>query len=706
MTNDNKETGRPKGYAGRILRLDLTKRETSYVSTYDYAPAYPGGRAIAGRIFYDEVRPGVKAFDPENKLIFMTGATTATGVPTGGRCVFMGISPNSLPEMYTWSGIGGYFGSSLKFAGYDGIIIEGKAPEHTYVVIDDDKVSFLSAEPMWGQYVHESQAYIFKTHGRDFHSVVIGPAGENLVRNASITTSSDSAAAKAGFGAVFGSKNLKAIAVRGTGKIVPGDIEKMFALRKTLNHPPYSPNPVTHQQKIGGNDLVFEVPGGWTCGHIACSYACTMRCNRLIMDVDDVFTGEKISQNEKCVSTYAHNFKYDDGHKIGNNWGTKLNHPSVGQMLSGTYTQDKSDPEVDKLNEYYPGDETNYWGPSFDRGNLMLQMCNQYGIDKWDVIIWYFTWLSMAKQEGLLEELDFGMEPDVENPEFVRYFLDMVTYRKGKYGDIFAEGMARAMRTLGKEKFADAIYHNRFSRVGGKRTRLDIPVSLESAWGHSSHWSGRGYQPLPKAGWLQTTLGLMVSSRDAQTVEHVHDTIESFERYREDPCHSREMAHSFYVNDIYAEIKDSVTSCEWASHDVFEEDMEAEALSAATGMPFTEADVFAMGVRAKLLFRAILMKHNGRNRDIEVEEVFPYMTYPDPWGETVTWDDWNDLVDLFYEELGWDLKTGWPTRSTWEKYGLEDIADDMEAIGMLPPEGRTEYERKACPFEGHKRVRE
>ena len=124
-----------------------------------------------------EVGPEVKAFDPENKLIYMTGPTTATGIPSGGRTVFTGLSPKTLPEQYTWSGMGGWFGSELKFAGYDGLIIEGKAKEPTYIYIEDGKVQFLSAEKLWGQYVHETQEMLEEIHGKDVKSIVIGPGG-------------------------------------------------------------------------------------------------------------------------------------------------------------------------------------------------------------------------------------------------------------------------------------------------------------------------------------------------------------------------------------------------------------------------------------------------------------------------------------------------------------------------------------------------
>ena len=111
------------------------------------------------------------------------------------------------------------------------------------------------------------------------------------------------------------------------------------------------------------------------------------------------------------------------------------------------------------------GDIVDFWKPDFDKGSVMMDMCNEYGIDKWDVIVWFMTWLSMCKKEGLLEDMDFSMEVDVENEEFVKYFLDMITYRRGKYGPIFAEGMARAIRTLGKEKYGDSVYHGRYSQM-------------------------------------------------------------------------------------------------------------------------------------------------------------------------------------------------------------------------------------------------
>jgi len=680
----NSEFQTPYGYVGKIARINLTDKSVKHIPTSNYVPKYIGGRTVCNKIFWDEVKPGTDALSPGNKIIFMTGPTTATGIPTGGRSEMTGISPNSYPEMYSWSGIGGFVGSELKYAGYDGFIIEGKAEEPTYVLIDDDKISFHSALPLWGLLVHASQRKLEELHGKDVESMVIGPAGENLMRNASITTSNDNVAAKAGFGAVFGSKNLKAITIRGTGTVRPAYIDKLLQLRLEMGTPYMRPSPLVREMTHGmdGNEIPIE--GGWLRGQVACSHGCNQHCNRLMIDMKSAFSDEKINQVEKCVGIFAYGFKEDCSWAPIQSFETKQNNFLACKMLSREMPEpDPTDPHFDELFQPVRGDLVNFWDPDFDRGSVMMDMCNEYGIDKWDVIVWYFTWLAMAKKEGLLDDIDFGMEVDVENEEFVKYFLDMITYRKGTYGPIFAEGMARAIRTLGKEKFGDSIYQGRFSQMTGKR--LDIPVSLETAWGHSYHWQGRGFEgTINKVGWLATSLSLMLSSRDTQTNAHHHDTYPNYLLIRDDPCHSELLADGVIMNENKADIKDAVTCCDWQSPDLFWPDMESEMFTAATGIPMTFLELDDAAVRSRLLFRAILIRNHERTRDLEVGAIFPTMQYPDPFGETVSWQDWNDLVDIYYDRRGWDKKTGWPTRETYEKYGLKDVADELETIGKLP----------------------
>ncbi|MDR1712660.1 MAG: hypothetical protein LBR39_00665 [Coriobacteriales bacterium] len=674
------------GYVGTILRINLSDFSVSTVATASYVPKYIGGRALANRIFYDEVGPEVGALTPENKIIFMTGPTTATGIPTGGRSVFTGIAANNYPEQYAWSGIGGWFGAEVKFAGYDGFILEGAAPEPAYIFIDDDKVSFFSAAGLWGRLVHDTQATLEAMHGREIKSIVIGPAGENLMRNASITTSNDNVAAKSGFGAVFGAKNLKAISVRGSGVVVPADIKRLFELRLQMCSPAMRPNPVVHEFVHGMDGNQIAVLGGWYRGQVACSHGCNQHCCRLMMDMPSAFSdSETVNQVEKCVGIFAYGFAEDCAWLPIMSWETEQNTLPPCKMLSGEPpAPDLSDPHLPALFAKVPGDIVNYWKPDFHKGSVMMHLCNEYGIDKWDVIVWYFTWLSMAKKEGLLEDMDFGMEVDVENEVFVRYFLDMICYRRGKWGQLFGEGMARATRELGYEKYSRSIYHGRYSQaVPG--LQLDLPVSLETAWGMSYHWAGRGYEGSNnKPTWLAVTLMQMTSTRDTQTVAHFHGDYNDLLAIGDDPCHSRILVDDVIMNENKAELKDSVSTCEWQSPDLYWTSMEAEMFTCATGIEITEEELEEAAVRSKLLMRAITMRNHARTRQLEVDSIYPSIIYPDCHGETVTEVEFNDLVDLYYEARGWDQATGWPTRETWERYGLADVAHDMQELGMLP----------------------
>ena len=146
LLENPENTQRLYGYCGKIARINLTTREVSTLSTYQYVPKYVGGRMLIHRIFWDEVAPGTGAFDEGNKFIYMNGPTTGTGIPAGGRSAACAIGPSVLPEQFTFGNIGGWFATELKYAGYDGFIIEGKSEEHVYIKIEDDKIEILPAD--------------------------------------------------------------------------------------------------------------------------------------------------------------------------------------------------------------------------------------------------------------------------------------------------------------------------------------------------------------------------------------------------------------------------------------------------------------------------------------------------------------------------------------------------------------------------------
>ena len=679
-------TGHLTGYCGKIVRINLTTGEISYLSTYKYVPKYIGGKTLINRIFWDEVKPGTGAFDEGNKFIYMTGPTTGCGIPASGRSAACSIGPSVNPEQYVWGNIGGWFATELKLAGYDGFIIEGKAQSPVHIKIEDDKIEILPADDLWGTRVHQAQSALEEKYGHEFKSMVIGPAGENLVRIASITTSNDCVFAKGGFGAVWGSKKLKAITVHGTGIVLPSDVEKIKYLRMNMNHPSMRPSPVLHLDSIGVPGSEFPVK--YDRGNMACSPGCNQHCNALLMNGRSAFGDEPVNHIEKCVSICTFDYRKDIPTTVGMFWPTQQNYCAPCKLLGRDFPEpDFTDPNFEGQAKPIAPDILNFWGPDYGRGTIINDMCNEYGIDKWEIVIWLMTWISMCKSEHLLDgnDLGTGMEVDVENEDFMRTLITNLVYRKGYYGNLFAEGMSRAIRELGYDKYSETIYHGRFSQMlGGKRT--DLPVSLEAAWGQSVHWQGRGYEgAIEKPTWLAMNLINMTSSRDAQTVEHFHCKYEYHDEAMKDPYHCEHVIEAVIHTQNAADVKDSVMSCEWQSPNLWWGSMEAEMFAAATGYPMTEEELYEEAAfRSKLLYRAILIRNFGRTRRMEMEAIWRTISIPDTWNEVADWQQWNEMVDLYYEKRGWDLETGWPYRETYEKYGLKDVADEMEALGFLP----------------------
>ncbi|MBW1913054.1 MAG: aldehyde ferredoxin oxidoreductase family protein [Deltaproteobacteria bacterium] len=215
------------GWVGKILRVDLSRGEHSVEDLNpDMARKFIGGSGLGTKILYDEVDPKTDALGPDNKLVFATGPLTGTGAICCNRLMVITKSP--LTGCITSSNSGGYFGTEMKLAGYDMIIFEGKAPEPVYLSILDDQIELKPAKHLWGETVQKTEelirAEIDNTWNAEGTRVLsIGPAGERLVKVACIMNDGSRALARSGVGSVMGSKNLKAIAVRGTGAVMIHD---------------------------------------------------------------------------------------------------------------------------------------------------------------------------------------------------------------------------------------------------------------------------------------------------------------------------------------------------------------------------------------------------------------------------------------------------------------------------------------------------
>lgn len=214
------------GYNGKVLRVNLKER-TIKVEALDLEEAkkFIGGRGLGTKMLMDEIDPMVDPLSPENKLIIITGPLTGTPVPTGGR--YMVVTKSPLSGTIACSNSGGYWGAEFKAAGYDAIIFEDKADVPVYLAIVDDKVEIRDAGSLWGKLVTETTDMIKKEMPDKSRVLAIGPGGERLSKMAAIMNDYDRAAGRSGVGAVMGSKNLKAIAVKGSSKPQIANEEKL-----------------------------------------------------------------------------------------------------------------------------------------------------------------------------------------------------------------------------------------------------------------------------------------------------------------------------------------------------------------------------------------------------------------------------------------------------------------------------------------------
>lgn len=213
------------GWTGKVLRVDLTNGTCSDEDlNMEWADQYLGQRGLASKYLAEEINPKVDPLSADNKLIFVTGPLTGTCASTGGR--YSVVTKGALTGAIACSNSGGYLGAELKFAGYDMIIFEGRAKKPVYLYLIDGKAELLDASEIWGTSVWDTDAWLKSRHQEpQMHVAAIGVAGENQVLYACIVNDLHRAAGRSGVGAVMGSKNLKAVAVRGTGGVKVDDFK-------------------------------------------------------------------------------------------------------------------------------------------------------------------------------------------------------------------------------------------------------------------------------------------------------------------------------------------------------------------------------------------------------------------------------------------------------------------------------------------------
>jgi aldehyde:ferredoxin oxidoreductase len=283
------------GYAGKILKVDLSAASTSDIPTSDYADRFIGGRGIAAKIYWDEVPPESKAFDPENRLIVMTGPMAGYPGIAGSISQICGKSSATNPEQFFYTSMGGDWGAHLKFAGYDGVVVHGKSEKPVYILVQDGKAELRNASALWGKDAAEAREMLKGELGKSAKVLSTGPAGENMVTFASTLAERDAAAWG---GAIMGSKKLKAIVSRGKDSRPPvANPEKLEELKKYLRG-------VGHGAGYGLGKFL-EAPSLIRKPEIC--YGCVKGCGRGMQE-----TADGIKVKSSCQNAVFYLFAADD----------------------------------------------------------------------------------------------------------------------------------------------------------------------------------------------------------------------------------------------------------------------------------------------------------------------------------------------------------------------------------------------------------
>ncbi len=633
------------GWAGTLLRVNLTDR---IIQKEEYPEALRhqliGGRGVNSRLLYDEVKPGIDPLGPENKLFFGTSPLTGTGLVPSGRIHVTAKSP--LTGILGDSNAGGHFGPEMKWAGYDHIIFEGAADKPVYLWIDDDQVEIRDAGHLWGKVVSETYAILWEELGDPrIRIAAIGPAGENLVRFASLMTDYGNACGKTGMGTVMGSKNLKAVAVRGTKGFQVADPEAFKAIAR---------------------DWVRKIKKASTYGNFS-KFGTLM----YLTQYDD--QGRSVARNSQVTA----DIDYID------NYGAKsmMKHMTRSVACFGCPIHCKHEFKIKKgpfTGEEGHGTEfciMSAHGPSCgntDEAALLKinNICNEYGVcgdTSGITLAAAFEWY----QRGIITKEDTdGVALEWGNVDGQIEML-MKTIRREGFGDLLADGSAIAAEKIGKgaEKY---ISHTK----GGDIDQVDIRTLKGCAL--SDAVSSRGADP--QRGWP----GVEFYPMKPETAKKLFGN--------ENAADPRSYEGKGVLVDFYTSLCtmcDAIGICKfssaWFSTPIYLKHM-GQLVGAATGVDFDEKRMGEIAARINNVERAYLVREGITRKDDTIhgramEEPVPSGPYK---GERLEKEGLDRMLDDYYSVVGWDRKTGAPTRKTLEHLGLQDVADELASMGKIP----------------------
>ncbi len=617
------------GMGGEILWVDMTKGSIEKRPIdEELVKNYLLGAGYLSRVLYDMIPAGTDPLGEKNVLGIATGTLTGSMFPQASRHVVAALSP--LTGVWGESHAAGFFGAELKFAGYDAIMFTGASSDPVYLNIEDSKVELLDASHLWGKDVFETDDILREKHGRAFRTLSIGQAGENLVRFAAVMNDRDRASARSGLGAVMGSKKLKAISVRGTGKLEVADpknyLKQMDIFYERMLANPFTPGRV----KYGTTSLVELMQ------HIGRLPSYNMK--------QGVFDGfEKIS-----------------GDAINEKYLVKARADYSCLQRCGRYTAVRDGPYA--FEGGAPEFETqSSMGSRCGNDNLESvlyghHLANQYGMDTISIGATISSAME-AWDEGLItaEDTD-GMDLNWGNAETIVKLTKMIALREG-FGDVLADGSALAAKRIGRgtEKFVMTV---KGQEIAGQEPRAQKSMGLAAVTAARGADHLYAFPVLDEAGFDED-----IKKRFGE--EYLPEMAE-----RLNPTYKGIMVKE--CEDFMVMIE-SVGLCKYGTQippEFYYDDI-ALALKIHNGLEFTVEDLQLIGERIVNLNRLF----NARFGITRKDDCLPERLTKDPApigpsaGEVVELDQ---MLTEYYDVRGWSQETGLPLKKTLQRLGLDE----------------------------------
>lgn len=660
------------GYAGKILRIDLNRLDVieEHLESKILVKVL-GGLGLAVKYLYDEVGPDTDALNPNNLIIFANGPLSGTGSAASGRTEVVTKSP--LTGSIGTGNFGGSWGINLKRSGYDAVVIKGESSKPVFLWINDGKVEIREALDLWGLDAWETTDILKKRLGEDIHVVTIGQAGERLVKFACPVADYDHAPGRSHAGCVMGAKKLKAIAVRGTGKVTIARQEDFLkAVEETQIR-------IAMYPERGLRQLIGS------------TYINKGAAERGMLSGRN-FQSTVVSPNSEI-------WKLPDSvkekTKIGSGFGTDCKMaPHYGCNLVPDLT--KVDTFHHELGGIYLSFDGWGWGTSCGIEKFLdmwkcRELCQRYGVDFTGPI----PFAMELYQRGIITKDDTdGLDLTWGNESAVMELLKKIAYRDG-IGDVLAEGSAIAAKKIGKgaEKYTVLIKNKELQyydpRTGNYDKNLGMIVAPRGDDLNTTHglvWGRPGWSV--SAGWSEEKyLKWFIDWLDmfADVKEKIFGSPPRVEAIQ-----SRSTVGKAAITKWFGEITsvfNSIDTCLFAgnTYTAIGPTHFSKLYSACTGYNLTPREIMKAGERIYNMMRAFSVREGFSRADDD----WPSRLYDEPIadgplkGTKLSREDVTKMLDEYYDLMGWDKRTGLQTKRKLIELELQDVANDLEARDLL-----------------------